>query len=228
MARGSLRFAAFDLDGTLLDSAQSIVEGVFACWEACGFPAPDAEAVRRIIGLPWEESIVALIPGAGPREFEQIRSYYDDVRVGRRVRPERREVLFEGAREVLRALEAEDYVLGVVTSRSGHRLAELLEEHGISGHFVTVKTADMGPGKPNPYLLLQAMAEIGADREATVMIGDTTFDIEMAVAAGTGALGVSWGVHEVDELREAGAHRIVHSFADVHAAAAALTGKDRS
>lgn len=221
----TVRFAAFDLDGTLLDSAGSIVEGVLACWEACGFAIPEPEAIRRIIGLPWEESVIALLPGAGPREFEQIRAYHEDVRQGLRGSPARREALFPGVRETLRALEAESYVLGIVTSRSGGRLSELLQAHEIGHHFAVIKTADMGPGKPNPYLLLEAMADVGADASATVMIGDTTFDIEMAVGAGTGAVGVSWGVHEVSALQAAGAHRIVTSFDEVQASVNAITDR---
>lgn len=219
----TVRFAAFDLDGTLLDSAATIVEGVLACWESCGFPLPEPETVRRIIGLPWEESVIALLPGAGPEEFEQIRAYHEEVRQGLRVRPARREALFPGVRDTLRALEAEDYLLGIVTSRTGGRLSELLDAHEIGNHFVVIKTADMGPGKPNPYLLLEAMSDIGADASATVMIGDTTFDIEMAVGAGTSAVGVSWGVHEVGELEAAGAHRIITSFDEVHATVSAMT-----
>ncbi len=219
----NIRFAAFDLDGTLLDSAASIVEGVCACWEACGFPMPDTDAVRRIIGLPWEESVIALLPDAGPSEFERIRAYYEDVRLGRRSRPARRETLFPGARETLRALEEDDYVLGIVTSRSGGRLFDLLEAHQISDHFCVVKTADMGPGKPAPYLLLQAMADVGAAAAETVMIGDTTFDVEMAINAGAGAVGVNWGVHAVAELQAAGAHRIVTAFAEIQPTVIAMT-----
>ena len=67
-----VRLAAFDLDGTLLDSVGSIVESVGACWEACGFPIVEPDAIRRIIGLPWEESVRALLPSAGPEEFAKI------------------------------------------------------------------------------------------------------------------------------------------------------------
>ena len=74
-ASDPLRFAAFDLDGTLIDSAATIVEGVLACWAACGFPEPDRDAVRRVIGLPWEESIQALMPGSGEAELAAIRAY---------------------------------------------------------------------------------------------------------------------------------------------------------
>lgn len=215
--------AAFDLDGTLLDSASSIVERVIACWEACGFPPPDPALARRIIGLPWQESVLTLLPDAGPDEFAKIRAFYEDVREGRRAAPPVSEALFEGARGTLEQLHDRGFALAIVTSRNSDRLAELLSQHGIDEFFFACKTADMGPAKPDPYLLRAAMAEAGTSAKSTVMIGDTTFDIEMAVEAGAGAVGVSWGVHEVGELRTAGAHRIVDSFGDVRDAAIAMT-----
>ena len=75
-----------------------------------------------------------------------------------------------------------------------------------------MQTADSAEGKPSPDMLLRAMAETGAEAEATVMIGDTTFDMEMARSAGTLAVGVAWGYHETEELLEAGAETVVEAF----------------
>lgn len=224
-ANSRLRLAVFDVDGTLLDSAHSIVEGVRACWDACGFPEPDAAAVRRVIGLPWEDSIPALLPGAGADEVAKVKAYHDEVARGLRPRPPREQVLFPGAAETLAAFEAEGYLLSIITSRSHGRLVELLEGHGIAGHFVTLRTVDHGPGKPAPDLMLQTLAETGADARETVMIGDTTFDILMARNAGTSAIGVSWGVHERDELHGAGAHHVAEDFAELLPVSARLTGE---
>jgi phosphoglycolate phosphatase len=223
-ASNRLRLAAFDLDGTLLDSASSIVTGVMACWEACGFALPDPEQVRRIIGLPWEESIVKLLPGAGEAEFAQIRSYHESVARGERPRPERTEALFPGVLEMLDAVEKSGYLLAIITSRSGGRLIELLESQDIRNRFVSLKTTDNGPGKPNPHLMMQTLSETGVDKNDAVMIGDTTFDILMACNAGTPSIGVSWGVHEPDELREAGAHHVASHVDDVLPALDRLTG----
>jgi phosphoglycolate phosphatase len=220
-----LRFAAFDLDGTLIDSAGSIVDGVLACWADCGFPEIDPEDARRIIGLPWDASVLSLLPGAGEAEFAKIRSYYDDVRSGKKTRPPIRETAFDGAHEILDVLEEQGYLLGLVTSRSGGRLQELLESHNLETRFLIHKTADMGPGKPNPHLLLEAMSDLGVDHANTVMIGDTTFDIMMAVNAGVGSVGVSWGVHEVHELHDAGAHHVVEGFHELPPILDTLTGK---
>ncbi len=211
-ASDRLRFAAFDLDGTLIDSAATIVDGVLACWSACGFAEPDPEAVRRVIGLPWEESIRALIPGSGETELAAIHNYHDEVRRGVRTRPVATISPFPGAHDVLDHLDAEGYLLGIVTSRSGNRLHELLDAQGLADRFQTLKTADLGPGKPNPHLLLEAMSDLGVDAGCTVMIGDTTFDVLMATNAGTAAVGVSWGVHEPHELDAAGAHCVIEAF----------------
>lgn len=219
-----LRLAVFDLDGTLIDSTRSIVASIMACWEACAFPMPDEEAARRCIGLPWEESIRMLLPGAGEREIGMVNAWHEDVHAGRLPRPPRDEAAFEGAIEVLDALEAHGYLLGIVTSRGNKRVPELLEECGMAGRFATVKTVDHGPGKPNPYLLLEAMGETGVDKAETVMIGDTTYDVLMARNAGTSAIGVSWGVHEVDELHAAGAHHVVEAFDELPPLVRRVTG----
>ena len=220
-----LRLAAFDVDGTLVDSAGSIVAGVLACWDACGFPEPDPVLVRRIIGLPWEESVEALLPGAGEAEFARIRAYHDEVARGLRTRPARQECLFPGVHETLDALEDSGFLLSIITSRPLKRLRELLDGNGLAGRFMAIKTVDHGPGKPAPDLMFQTLAEIGVDRDATVMVGDTVFDMAMARSAGTAAIGVSWGVHEAHELHDAGADHVVDEFHELPAVIMRLTAK---
>ncbi len=206
---GRLKLAAFDLDGTLLNSIPSIVSGVQACWGSLGFPAVTDDEIRNIIGLPWEQSIQMLLPGAGDREIGMIRAYYSEVVQGTREAPERPpETLFPGIVELLDALEDDGYVLAIVTSRTNRRLEDLLADNGVGGRFVSIKSADQGPGKPNPFLLNEAMRETGVDAADTVMIGDTTYDVLTARNAGTGAIGVTWGVHPAHELEGAGAHHI--------------------
>ena len=198
---GRTRLAAFDLDGTLLNSIPSIVIGVRTCWDALGFPKVSDDEIRNIIGLPWEESVQMLIPGAGAREVAMINEYHSEIARGERQPPNRPpEEIFAGALETLDRFEADGYVLAIVTSRSNRRFHDMLEQAGLSGRFATVKTADLGPGKPDPYLLKQAMGDVGVAPEDTVMIGDTTYDLEMAHAAGVDAIGVSWGHHAVERL----------------------------
>jgi phosphoglycolate phosphatase len=144
---------------------------------------------------------------------------------GRRTSPPRREPPFAGACEALGALAEAGLLLAIVTSRGSHRVHDILKACGIADHFLTVKTVDHGPGKPNPFLLQQAMTEAGVSPDRTVMVGDTTYDILMARAAGTHGIGVSWGVHEAEELVAAGAHRIVERFDEIPPIVRALTGE---
>lgn len=222
---GTLRLAAFDLDGTLLDSASSIVGNVLECWEACGFPVPEPDDVRRIIGLPWNESVEALLPGAGEKEFKQIRQYHEDVKNGIRTRTPRSQKLFPGVEDMVDEVERSGYLLAIITSRSGGRLESLLEENRILRRFVVLKTADDGPGKPNPDLMFQALKETGVDRQNAIMIGDTTFDMQMARSARTAALGVSWGVHDDHELREAGAQHVAENMIEILPSIQRLAGE---
>lgn len=219
---GGKGLVAFDLDGTLLDSIPSLVAGVAACWEALGFPEVEPERIRRIIGLPWERGVELLMPGAGEREVEMVRRYQDEIGRGERPRPPRPpERLFSGARELLESLAAEGHPLALVTSRSGRRLGEIFARTGLDERFVSVQTVDLGPGKPDPFLLRQAMRAAGAEAADTVMIGDTVYDVETALNAGAGAVGVTWGVHAAGELRAAGAHGIAGDFGDLPALVAA-------
>ena len=206
-----LKLVAFDLDGTLLDSISSIIEGVRACWSALGFPEADPEQIKRIIGLPWERGVEILLPGAGEREVAMVQKYHAEIARGDREPPDRPpETMFPGVSSLLDSLEADGYLLAIVTSRSNRRILELVG--GLEGRFVSVQTADRGPGKPNPFLLDSAMREAGVDTEDTVMVGDTVYDVQTALNAGTGAIGVTWGVHPAEDLRSAGAHRVASSF----------------
>jgi phosphoglycolate phosphatase len=118
------------------------------------------------------------------------------------------EPLFDGIAELVERLDADGWLLGVATGKSDRGLSLCLSHHGLLKRFVTLQTADRHPSKPHPSMILQAMADAGAVAETTVMIGDTSFDMEMAVNAGTRALGVAWGYHPPEELMDAGAARV--------------------
>ncbi len=115
------------------------------------------------------------------------------------------EPLFEGIAETLVALDKGGWLLGVATGKSDAGLASCLRHHGLSDHFVTLQTADRHPSKPHPSMVEQAIAEAGAAPHTTAVIGDTSFDMAMARAAGAHAIGVVWGYHTPDELVAAGA-----------------------
>lgn len=115
----------------------------------------------------------------------------------------------------LDALAADGWLFGVATGKSDRGLAHVLSLHGIADRFVTLQTADRHPSKPHPSMIEQAMADAGAAPATTVMIGDTSYDMLMARAAGARALGVAWGYHPAHELRDAGAHDVATTVADL-------------
>src|SRR5207253_2776708 len=121
--------------------------------------------------------------------------------------------LFPGAIEAIAALRTrEDVILGIATGKSQRGVAHILERHGWHGHFATVQTSDDAPSKPDPAMILQAARAVGLEPADAVMVGDTTFDILMAKAAGCPSLGVSWGNHPVEALQGAGAAHVIDHF----------------
>ena len=125
------------------------------------------------------------------------------------------EKAYPGVHDALAALNDAGYLMGVATGKGRPGLLATLERHGLSEKFVTLQTADRNPGKPHPAMALNAMADAGAAPETTVLVGDTTYDMEMARAARVRAIGVAWGYHPVAALTGAGAHHIAQTFADV-------------
>lgn len=216
-----LKLVMFDFDGTLVDSQNAIVAAMSRAFEGVGLAAPEAASVRRVVGLRLEAAVGALAPDADAAAVDRLAEGYRQAFFELRSQPDHEEPLFPGARAVLEALSRTDILLGIATGKNRRGLLASLERHGLADHFVTLKTADDGPGKPNPAILELAMGELGIDPADTVMVGDTVFDIGMAMNARTGAVGVSWGYHEPAELVEAGAHRVIDSFDELLPALAA-------
>ena len=217
-SEGEVRLAVFDVDGTMIDSQHNIVAAVSAAWQADGREAPAPGRIRRNIGLPLIEAIAALAPEESAEAHQKLARYFKDSFIANRQRPDHEEPLYPGCLEALDALEAAGYVLGIATGKSRRGLDVVLERFGLERRFATTQTGDDGPGKPNPYMLMRAMEDTGAQPSATAMIGDTSFDILMAVSAKTHAFGVAWGYHEPHELKEAGASQVVERFADLPSA----------
>jgi phosphoglycolate phosphatase len=220
-----LRLAVFDLDGTLVDSQHVIVGCMTEAFTGEGLPVPAADAIRRIIGLPLEECVARLAPEETAARCARLVEAYKAAFFACRQRPDHDEPLFLGALEALAALEAEGWLLGIATGKAMRGLKAVLERHDLGRRFVTLQTADMNPGKPHPAMLEKAMAETGVPRGATVMIGDTTFDMLMARSARVHAIGVEWGNHPPDELREAGAHALVGTYAELPDAVLRCAGR---
>ena len=200
------RLAIFDCDGTLVDSQHSIWRALDAAFTAAGRDTPPPERARRIVGLSLVEAMQALLPDESLTVHSDLADRYKRAFFELRAAGEVEEPLFEGVAELLDALEADGWLLGVATGKSDRGLGLCLDCHGLARRFVTLQTADRHPSKPHPSMIEQAMADAGAQPASTLMIGDTSYDMEMARAAGATAIGVAWGYHPPAELREAGAH----------------------
>lgn len=220
----SLRLAVFDVDGTLIDSQNSIVAAMDHAWVSHGMVPPVRETTLKMVGLPLGDVIAGLAPDEPPERWETLRTSYSAEWTRMRDEGRLSEPLFPGALAVLDDLDRDGWLLGVATGKSRKGLDKALEAHALAPRFVTLQTSDVSAGKPHPEMLMKAMAATGAEPAATAMIGDTTYDIQMARNAGTYAVGVAWGYHEVSELWAAGAHAVIDDFADLPRTLATLTG----
>ncbi|WP_419902473.1 HAD-IA family hydrolase [Kiloniella sp.] len=206
----------FDFDGTLVDSQYNIHRYMVAAFIENGLKAPTLDDVRRIVGLKLEYAVAEMLPERSPWELAcSVSDSYRQAFIKARQLPDFDEPVFPGVRGMLDRLNTPDTLLAIATGKNLRGLEKSLEHHKLSDYFVTLKTADDGPSKPHPEILHQAMAENGVDPFDTVMIGDTTYDIEMARSAGVTAVGVSWGYHTNNQLFQAGAHTIVNSCEDL-------------
>ncbi len=218
------KLVVFDFDGTLVDSQWMIAQSMARAFEAEGLPAPAPAAVRRVVGLRLEMAAARLLPDPGDMDTAaRIADSYRKASQALHARGEVHEPLFPGARATLERLDQPHVSLGIATGKGRRGLLSSLERHGLSEFFVTLQTADDGPGKPHPEILHRAMAEVGAGRAETVLIGDTTYDMEMAANAGVRAVGVGWGYHGSEELTASGAARVIESFDDLLPCLANLT-----
>ncbi len=209
----SNRLLVFDCDGTLVDSQASIVGAMQAAFRDHGMTPPAPEAVRRVVGLPLAPAIQRLMPAAADiAAAEEIAGAYRQAFSRLRRAGMINDPLYPGVRETVAELESAGWLLGVATGKGRRGLDLSLEAHGLSDRFVTLQTADGNPGKPAPDMLINAMADAGAGPDTTVMVGDTTYDMEMSRNAGTLAIGVAWGYHEAHELTAGGACRVLSGF----------------
>lgn len=217
-----IRLVVFDCDGTLVDSQHVIVQCMQQAFEDEDRSPPTANAVRRIVGLSLDAAVAVLAPELPAVKNSKLVEAYRAAFVAMRQQDAVPETLYEGTREALDAIEASGCLLAVATGKSRRGLESTLGHHDLTRYFVSLQTADGGPGKPHPDMLHRAMNETGMARHETVLIGDTTFDMEMAQNAGVTGLGVAWGYHEVDELHGAGAHDVLSKWDEAPGAVAAL------
>jgi phosphoglycolate phosphatase len=207
-----IKLAIFDCDGTLVDSGATIHTALQQAFEAHGLECPPRDVAKKVIGLSLMEAMAALAPDGDHAALTQT---YKDSFFAMRGAGRVDEPLFDGIVELLDALEADDWLLGVATGKSERGLRHCLESHGLRQRFVTLQTADRNPSKPHPAMALAAMAEAGAEPRRTIFVGDTGWDMGCARGAGVGAIGAGWGYHEVEELTAEGAHAVALRPAEV-------------
>jgi phosphoglycolate phosphatase len=207
----TIRLAVFDCDGTLVDGQAAVCTAMDAAFAAHGLSRPDHHLVRRSVGLSLPQAVRALLPDADDDLRQGIDLAYRDAFRAAREAGELVEPLYAGVREVLDALLDDGWLLGVATGKSDRGLEHCLASHGLSRHCVTLQTADRHPSKPHPAMLEAALFEAGAMPQHAVMIGDTAYDMVMAVNAGVRALGVDWGYHTPAELVDAGAEIVART-----------------
>lgn len=211
-----MRAVIFDVDGTLVDSQADILGAMNAAIAAEGLKALERDAVLGIVGLSLDVAIPRLLPDVGHDRCQRVVQGYKDAYMDMRKLngAAQSSPFYDGARAALDALASrDDILLGVATGKSRRGLNKLIESHALEGVFASQHCADDHPSKPHPSMLEAVVLDLGVEKHDAVMIGDTSFDLDMARAAGVGFVGVSWGYHPRSALAQADA--IVDSFDDL-------------
>jgi phosphoglycolate phosphatase len=205
-----MKLVIFDCDGTLVDSQHAICAAMEYAFTTLALPAPSRADILGVVGLSLPQTFQVLAAEHPLSVQTELAEHYRTDFPGKRQQPALHDPLYPGISEVVAKLaRRDDVLLAIATGKSQRGVARLLDREGWQGHFVSIQTADENPSKPDPAMILNAMAQTGADPAATLMIGDTTYDIEMARNAGVGAMGVAWGYHAPARLQHAGADIVV-------------------
>ncbi|MEH6577569.1 MAG: HAD-IA family hydrolase [Amphritea sp.] len=202
----------FDWDGTVIDSAARIISSMQKASRDLDLPELSDDAVRDIIGLGLPEAIRVLIPGIDESMIPQMRERYGHYFLRADSTPTE---LFGGVRETLTSLKAKNYRLAVATGKSRRGLEQVFTETGLAPLFELSRCADETTSKPDPHMLEEILAESGVKASEAVMIGDTEFDLEMAVRAGVDTIAVSYGAHHIDRLMTYNPVLVMHSFPEL-------------
>jgi phosphoglycolate phosphatase len=213
MARKQFDLIVFDWDGTLMDSTATIVKCIQAAARDLGLPVPNKELAAHVIGLSlsdaMQKAIPDLDPGLYPKMVERYRYHY--------LAKDHELTLFDGAREMLDDLAKQGYFLAVATGKSRVGLTRAMSTANLMSAFDATRCADETFSKPHPAMLQELVRELGQDMRRTVMIGDTTHDLQMAINAGASGIAVQYGAHPVHELLALNPIFVANSVPALHA-----------
>ena len=196
MAKHKFDLIVFDWDGTLMDSTAAIVNSIQAAATDLGFPVPDRRAAAYVIGLGLREAMETVMPDIDPKYHQQMADRYRH----HYLRQDGQLTLFDGVREMLTELSERGHTLAVATGKSRAGLNRALQASRLGSLFRSSRCADETFSKPHPAMLLELTGELGHQVERTVMIGDTTHDLQMAINAGAAGVAVHYGAHPEDAL----------------------------
>ena len=202
----------FDWDGTLFDSTALIAQCIQASCADLGLPVPSDHDASYVIGMGLVEALRHAAPGLGRERYPELADRYRHHYFQR----QHEIVLFAGTLPMLQMLKARNHWLGVATGKSRRGLDDALQHVELKNLFDATRTADETRSKPHPQMLLELMAELGVAADRTLMIGDTTHDLQLADNAGAASIGVSYGAHSPAAFAEFGPRHIAHSTADLH------------
>lgn len=202
----------FDWDGTLFDSTALIVRCIQSACEDLGLPVPARHEASYVIGLGLHDALAHVAPSLPPERVPELglryRHHYFNAQHDLS--------LFEGVLPMLADLKTRNHWLAVATGKTRVGLNEALAHVDLQGLFDGSRTADETASKPHPRMLQELIAEFGVDPERTLMIGDTTHDLQLAVNAGTHSVAVSFGAHEPAAFADYPARFVAHSMPELH------------
>ena len=201
----------FDWDGTLMDSTAVIAGSIQAACRDLGLEVPGDEAARHVIGLGLEQALRYAVPDAPESMYGPLVERYRHHFLAQ----DQAIPLFEGARETIAELHDAGHWLGVATGKSRAGLDRALASTGLKKYFHATRTADQTFSKPDPAMLLELMDELAVSAERTLMIGDTTHDVQMAQNAQVDAVAVGYGAHPAEQLRELKPLALVQDFSEL-------------
>jgi len=209
MAGKRYELIVFDWDGTVVDSTGVIATSIQAACRDLELPVPTDQAARHVIGMGLTEALRHAVPDMLEDVYEPLADRYryhylsQDAGI----------TLFPGARDTVEKLHQSGYQLAVATGKSRNGLERSMQVSDMTGYFHATRTADQTFSKPHPAMLLEIMEELGAEPESTLMIGDTTHDLQMAINAGVDAVAMTHGAHPAAQLRELKPLALLDDFA---------------